>query len=72
MLDGSDRIQRKGRIHHRPHPTVVKGRPHSFLSSVPCGKDEGLVSCAFGEAMVAQTLISPIHLSPVCEGKVEW
>ena len=47
------------------------GRPHSFPSSVPRGKDGGLVSCAFGEAMVAQTPISPFHLSPMCEGKIE-
>ena len=31
-----------------------------------------LLSCAFGEAMVAQTLIGPVHLSPVCKRKVEW
>ena len=68
----SDKVQRKGRIHRRPHPIVVKGGPYSFLSSVPRGKDGGLVSCAFGEAMVAQTPISPVHLSPMRKGKIEW
>ena len=72
MPNGSDRVWRKGQIHHRPYPTMVKGGPHSFLSSVPRGKDGGLISCAFREAMVAQTLISPIHLSPVRKGKIEW
>ena len=65
-------IRRKGKIHHRPHPTVVKGGPHSFLSLVPRGKDGGLISCDFGKAMIAQTPISLIHLSPVREGKIEW
>ena len=72
MPNGSDRVRRKGRIHRRPHPVVVKGGPYSFLSSVPCGKDGDLISCAFGEAMIAQTPISPIHLSPMYEGNVEW
>ena len=72
MPNGSDRVWRKGQIHRRPHPAVVKGGPHSFLSSVPRGEDRGLVSCAFGETMVAQTPIGSIHLSLVCEGKVKW
>ena len=72
MPNGSDSVRRKGRIHRRPHPAVVKGGPYSFLSSVPRGKDRGLISCAFGEAMVAQTLVSSIHISPVRERKVEW
>ena len=42
-----------------------------YLSSIPRGKDRGLISCAFGEAMVAQTSVSPIHLSPMHKGKVE-
>ena len=50
---------------------MVKGGPYSFLNSISRGKDEGLVSCAFEETMVAQTLISPVHLSPMCERKVE-
>ena len=70
--NGSDKVRRKGRIHRKPHPTVVKGGPYSFLISVPCGKDRGLISCAIGEAIVAQTPISPIYLSLVCEGKDEW
>ena len=32
----------------------------------------GYLSCAFGEAVVAQTPIGPIHLSLVCEWKIEW
>ena len=51
---------------------MVKGRPYSFLSSVPCSKNEALISCVFGEAMVAQTPVSPIHLPPVREGMIEW
>ena len=32
---------------------VVESRPHSFFSSVPCGENRGLLSYAFGEAVVA-------------------
>ena len=71
MPNGSDRVWRKGRIHRRPHPVVVESRPHSFFSSIPCGENGGLLSCAFGETMVAQTSIGPVHLSPVCERKIE-
>ena len=72
MPNGSDRVWRKERVHRRPHTVVVESRPHSFFSSVPCGENGGLLSCAFGEAMVAQTPIGPVHLSPVCERKIEW
>ena len=72
MPNGSDKVWRKGRIHRRPHLAVVKGGPHSFLSPVSRGEEGGLISCAFGETMVAQALIGPVHLSPVYEGKVEW
>ena len=51
---------------------VVESRPHSFFSSIPYGENRGLLSCAFGETMVAQTSIGPVHLSPVCERKIEW
>ena len=71
MPNGSNRIWQKGRIHRRPHPTVVKGGPYSFLSPVPRGEDGGLISCAFGETMVAQTSIGLVHLLLVCEGKDE-
>ena len=50
---------------------MVKDGPHSFLSLVPRSEDKGLISCAFRETMVAQTLIGPVHLSLVCEGKDE-
>ena len=72
MPNGSDKFWWKGRIHRGPYPAVVKGGPHSFLSSVPRGEDRGFLSCAFGEATVAQTPVSPIHLTLVCEGKIEW
>ena len=70
--NGSDWIWQKWRIHHRPHPFVVKGGPHSLFSAVSRGKDGGLISCAFGETMVAQTSIGRIHLSPVRKEKIEW
>ena len=72
MPNGSNKIWQKGRIHCRPHPVVVESRPHSFFSSVPRGENGGLLSYAFGEAMVAQTPIDPVHLSLVSERKVEW
>ena len=71
MPNGSNRVWRKGRVHHRPHSVVVENRPHSFFSSVPCGENRGLLSCAFREAVFAQTPIGPIHLSPVYERKIE-
>ena len=51
---------------------MVKGRPYGFLSSVPRSKNRGLISCAFREAMIAQTSVSPIHLPPMRERKIEW
>ena len=72
MPNGNDRVLQKGRVHRKPHSVVVESRPHSFFSSVPCGENKGLLSCSFGEAMVAQTPISLIHLSLVCERKIEW
>ena len=71
MPNKSDRVWWKGRIHRMPHPVVVESRPYSFFSSVPCGKNGGLLSCVFGEAMVVQIPIGPVHLSLVCERKVE-
>ena len=54
------------------HPAVVESRPYSFFSSFPCGQNESILSCAFGKALVAQTPIGPVHLSPVCEREIEW
>ena len=71
MPNGSDRVWWKGQIHRRPHPVVVKSGPHSFFSSIPYAENGGLLSYAFGEAVVAQTLIGPVHLSLVCERKVK-
>ena len=71
MPNGSDKVWRKGRVHRMPHLAVVESRPHSFFSLVPCGENRGILSCAFGKAMVAQTPIGPIHLSLVCERKIE-
>ena len=68
----SERVWRKGRIHRRPYPAVVKGGPCSLPSLVPHGKNRSLISCAFGEAIVAQALTNPINLSPVREWKIEW
>ena len=72
MPNGSDRVWRKGQVHHRPHSAMVESRPHSFFSSIPCGENISILLRAFGKAMVAQTLIGPIHLSPVRERKDEW
>ena len=72
MTNGSNKVWRKGRVHRRPHSVVVESRPYGFFSSVPCGENRGLLLCAFGEVVVAQTPISPVHLSPVCERKIEW
>ena len=72
MPNGSNKVWWKGRVHRIPHLVVVESRPHNFFSSVPCGENRGLLSCAFREAMVAQTPIGLVHLSPVCERKIEW
>ena len=56
----------------RPYLVVVESRPHSFFSSVPCDENRGLLSCAFREVVVAQTLMGLVHLSLVCERKIEW
>ena len=72
MPNGSDRVYGKRQIHRRPHPAVVKCGPHSLSSSLPCGENGSLKSCASGEAIVAQASISPIHLSSVRERNVEW
>ena len=49
---------------------MVESGPHSFFSAVPCGENRGLLSCAFGEAMVAQTPIGPIHLLQCVKGRL--
>ena len=72
MPNGSNKVWWKGRVHRIPDLVVVESRPHNFFSSVPCGENRGLLSCAFREAMVAQTPIGLVHLSPVCERKIEW
>ena len=72
MPNRSDRVWRKGRVHRMPHSTVVESRPHTFFSSVSCGENKSILSCAFGKAMVTQISIGPIHLSPVRERKIEW
>ena len=71
MPNGSDRVWGKRQIHHRPHSAMVEGGPHSLSSSLPFSENGSLISCASREAMVAQAPISPIHLSSMCEGKVE-
>ena len=72
MPNGSDRVWRKGQVHHRPYSAVVESRPHSFFSSVSCGENKSILSRAIGKAMVTQTSIGPIHLSPMRERKIEW
>ena len=71
MPNGSDKVWWKRRIHRRSHPAVVEGGPHSLFSLLPCGENRSLISCASGEAMVAQAPISHIHLSSMCKRKVE-
>ena len=71
MPNRSDGVWRKGQVHCRPHLVVVESGPHSFFSMVLRGENGGLLSCAFGEAMVAQTPIGLVHLSLVCKRKVE-
>ena len=70
--NGSNRVRRKRRVHRRPYLTVVESKSYSFFSSFPCGQNGSILSCAFGKALVAQTSIGPIHLSPMCERKIEW
>ena len=71
MPNESDRIWGKRQIHRRPHSAVVEGGPYSLSSSFPCGENGSLISCMPREAMVAQALISLIHLSSMCERNVE-
>ena len=70
MPNGSDGVWWMGRVHCRPPLVLVESGPHSFFSMVPRGENGGLLSCAFGEAMVAQTPIGPVYLSPVCKKRL--
>ena len=72
ILNGSDRIQGKRQVHHRPHSTMAEGGSNSLHGLLPCGKNGSLIPCASGKTMVTYALISPVYLSLVCEGKVEW
>ena len=51
---------------------MVESRPYSLSSSLPRSQNGGILPCAFGKALVAQTPTSPVHLPPMCEGKIEW
>ena len=51
---------------------MVESRPYSLYSSLPRGQNGSILPCAFGKALVTQTPTSPVYLSPMCEGKIEW
>ena len=48
---------------------MVESRPYS---SLPRSQNGSILPCAFGKALVTQTPTSPVHLPPMCEGKIEW
>ena len=50
----------------------LKVGPTTFLAQFHVVKTKVSYHVLLGEAMVAQTLVSPIHLSLVREGKIEW
>ena len=52
MLNGSDRIQGKRQVHHRPHSTMAEGGSNSLHGLLPCGKNGSLIPCASGKTMV--------------------
>ena len=52
MLNGSDKIQGKRQVHHRPHSTMAEGGSNSLHGPLPCGKNESLIPCAFRKTMV--------------------
>ena len=51
---------------------MVEGRPYSLSSSLPRSQNGSILPCTFGKALVTQTSTSPVHLPPMCEGKIEW
>ena len=51
---------------------MVESRPYSLSSLLPRGQNGSILPCAFGKTLVTQTLTSPVHLPPMCEGKIEW
>ena len=72
MPDGSNRIRWERRIHHRSHSVLVESGSYSLSSSLPRSQNESILPRTFGEALVTQASTSPVHLSPMCEGKTEW
>lgn len=52
-IQGYPMIQRKGRVHGRIHIAMAEGRPDSLFSSLPCGKNRGLVPHTARTDMVA-------------------
>ena len=51
---------------------MVESRPYSLSSSLPRSQDGSILPCALGKALITQTPTSPVHLPPMCEGKIEW
>ena len=51
---------------------MVESRPYSLSSSLPRSQNGSILPCAFGKALVTQTPTNPVHLPPMCEGKIEW
>ena len=51
---------------------MVESRPYSLSSSLPRSQNGSILPCTFGKALVTQTSTSPVHLPPMCEGKIEW
>ena len=51
---------------------MVKGRPDSLLSSIPCGENRSFLPYTIMKAMAAQASPHSIHLSPMCEREIEW
>ena len=51
---------------------MVESRLYSHSSSLPRSQNGSILPYAFGKALVTQTPTSPVHLPPMCEGKIEW
>ena len=51
---------------------MVEGEANSFFGLLLSGKNRSFKPRASGKIVVAQAPIGLVHLSLVCEGKVEW
>ena len=49
---------------------MVESRSYSLSSSLPRSQNRSILPCTFGEALITQASTSPVHLPPMCEGRL--